>query len=264
MKRAPRGPVSSSRPGGILLDLALAVAILGLVVAGGLMAAPSLLEDRRRTVTEARLERAELALMAHFVFNGVLPCPADADGPDPPWKAGECPVRTGVPSAASPLFSMGTLPWWTLGLMEEDALDGWGNRLTYAVSQGMVDAGGDCTSQASGITPSTGAIAVLGERKDQSPPDSERAAYVVLSHGPNGLGAVTSAGVRRGEGPPANPSEAENVPPARASLNLNADLGARLHAAPGLGEVEAGSFDDMPRWKTPWTLAHDLGCIEGD
>jgi hypothetical protein len=162
----------------------------------------------------------------------------------------------------SPIFSMGTLPWWSLGLMEEDALDGWGHRLTYAVSQAMVDVGVDCTVQASTKAPLRGAIAVLGEDKGRRPPNAERAAYVVLSHGPNGLGAVTSAGIRWGGGRPSNPSEAENVPPASASLALDADGGARLHSAPGAGEADAGSFDDLLRWKTPWTLIHDLGCLE--
>ncbi|WP_413207271.1 hypothetical protein [Rhodospirillum sp. A1_3_36] len=263
-RRLSNRALGSARSGAILMDLALALAILGLILAGGLMAAPSLLKNRREAVTEDRLDRAELALMAHFISTGVLPCPADADGPNPPWIPGSCPVRTGGLDRPSPLFSMGTLPWWSLGLMEEDALDGWGHRLTYAVSQGMVDVGVDCTAEALTKAPLNGAIAVLGADKGQAPPDRERAAYVVLSHGANGLGAVTSAGSRQGERGAINPSEAENAPPSSASLSLDADKGARLHSAPGMGEVEAGSFDDLLRWKTPWTLIHDLGCLERD
>jgi hypothetical protein len=246
------------RQGAVLMEVALAVAVLGLVLAGGLMVAPAVVEHRRLTLTEARMDRVERALGASLLSLGVLPCPADALGPGEDWMPGSCPRREGAEATPSSLYTMGTLPWWTLGLMEEETRDGWGNRFTYGVSQSATDAGLPCGPHALDEPALRGAIIVLGTNKGREPPATEWATYVLISHGPNGLGAITEARVRKGVA--TNPSELENTPPNGVSQVRDSAAGARLHAAPGASDGEG--FDDLPRVKTPGALLMALGCLE--
>ncbi len=77
-----------------------------------------------------------------------------------------------------------------LDLSSTQILDGWGNKLTYAVSESLV--------QQDTFNDDLGVVSVSDEF-DQSLVDPEHSAhFVVLSHGSNGRGAYTTTGVRIG------------------------------------------------------------------
>ncbi|MGE0356778.1 MAG: type II secretion system protein [Burkholderiales bacterium] len=83
----------------------------------------------QRGATDARLRKIQDALVAYAVLKGRLPCPAVGNpgtgdaAPDAPTTA--CTAPDGV------------VPWRTLALRREDALDGWNRQISYRVFDGV-------------------------------------------------------------------------------------------------------------------------------
>ena len=81
-------------------------------------------------VTQANMTRIREAVVAYVALNQRLPCPAaPTDGRAAPETATtiikpDCDSRGGV------------VPWRTLGLTEESALDGWNRLISYRVLDG--------------------------------------------------------------------------------------------------------------------------------
>jgi hypothetical protein len=171
-----------------------------------------------RQNTTASLVKAAAALDAFAAASSRLPCPAD-----PTVDAG-VEVTSGANNCQ---FTQGTLPWNTLGLRRDDAYDDWAHKISYRVytgSGGFTQAGGmSMTScdiavgtngpDANGLchtphtTVATTTIASdfisgkglqvidFGTTYSGASPTGG-AAYVVISHGPTGLGSYTSSGVQ--------------------------------------------------------------------
>jgi prepilin-type N-terminal cleavage/methylation domain-containing protein len=111
-----------------LVEMAVALLIVGLLL-GGLLGTVGALEKRQHSAgTAAQLEEVRDALTAYAVANRRLPCPANPATPDTVAGAGleNAPTAAGCTGGAS-----GALPWATLGLPSSDA---WGRRFTYRVS----------------------------------------------------------------------------------------------------------------------------------
>ena len=81
------------------------------------------------------------------------------------------------------------LPWRTLGLQEELSFDGWRQRLSYRVSPPLTTAG---AAGPGDLSVRDGAASVPGTTELTA-----AAAFVVLSHGENGLGAWLPSGQRK-------------------------------------------------------------------
>lgn len=117
-----------------LVEVAIVLAILGFVLAIGLQATGTYLSQERRKVSLARIAGLDVALANYVAVQGRLPCPAD--GALPPGDAnlglerraadGTCLVVAGTP-----IMNRGVVPWVTLGLTENEALDGWNTRISY-------------------------------------------------------------------------------------------------------------------------------------
>jgi prepilin-type N-terminal cleavage/methylation domain-containing protein len=119
------------QPGFSLVEMAVVLAIVGLLLASAMYTLSAQMEQRAREDTQRRLEQAREALLGFAVANGRLPCPASG-------------ATTGV-EADSPVGSgtctnayNGFLPAVTLGYQPVDeqgfALDAWNNRIRYAVA----------------------------------------------------------------------------------------------------------------------------------
>jgi len=96
-------------------------------------------ETSQRIVTASGLPDVQEALLIFVKRNKRLPCPADgsaslysANGSTERWTTGNRKCTFGVGKD----MSYGTLPWQTLGLQAEDALDRWGRRISYRVYDG--------------------------------------------------------------------------------------------------------------------------------
>ena len=133
---------SKSQTGFTLIEMALALLIMGLVVGGGLNLMSSQMESQKLKETQAILEEAKNALIGFAVANKRLPCPASATSLGQESFAVGGDKNNGLCSN----FYNGFLPAAALGLSPTDeqgyATDAWGiapNRIRYAVYTGTIN-----------------------------------------------------------------------------------------------------------------------------
>jgi prepilin-type N-terminal cleavage/methylation domain-containing protein len=133
------------RPSGFtLVELAVVLAIVGFLLGSLLYTLSAQTETRNFSGTQRRLEEARELLLAYAVANGRLPCPATCTNP-PACSAGSNGAESVAAAAATgtggscSVYYNGYLPAATLGFNPTDstglAIDGWGNRIRYAVSR---------------------------------------------------------------------------------------------------------------------------------
>lgn len=163
-----------------LVEMAIVMAIVGLLLGGLLPTLSAQREAQRIKETRKLLDEIQQALMGYAIINGRLPCPADGTIPTVPGVAN----GAGQQIAACPVGANGgVLPWITLGVSETDA---WGRRFSYRVTP-------DFALTATPFQLTTPANLNVGLSTADNGVASGAPA-VVVSHGPNGLGAYTSVG----------------------------------------------------------------------
>lgn len=238
--------------GGFLIAVVLLFAIAGLVAALSLYFRRS--GGDRDAAVGTGLIAARDALDQFAATERRLPCPADPGGT----------TGVAVPDVASAIctFPAGTLPWRTLGLRSEQALDSAGNRISYRVYTGtagsLTQADGpsmlNCDTDENWPQGRTAVVGSAGglcrTTLDTSPAEYlvgkgllvtdmgtayTDAAYVLISHGSTGRGAFTAAGVQRTA--PASADEIANTTAAGPYI--------RKAASTGLPETDANFFDDV-------------------
>lgn len=120
-----------------LIEIAIAVAILGVVMASGVAVFNNYVRSEKADKTEARADRVLDALSVYAQRYNRLPCPADpaasAANAGAEKNNGRCfTTTTGATTGFSIAdASTGILPWRALGLSEDDARDAWGRFFTY-------------------------------------------------------------------------------------------------------------------------------------
>ncbi len=127
------------RQAGMAGATVIIIVILGLVaLILGARIFDSQLGLNQREVTDANMRRVTDALVNFASLNQRLPCPANGDGAD----GAEAASPAGPPTAVSPsayttcAYGDGVVPWLTLAIRQEHALDGWGRRISYRVFSG--------------------------------------------------------------------------------------------------------------------------------
>jgi Tfp pilus assembly protein PilV len=228
------------------------IAVIAVLVAAGVLAFLALTRTAttvdRSSETVAHLGRIAAALEQFASAAERLPCPAD-----PASNTGDA-----VPNnaAAACTFPRGTVPWRTLGLRREDAFDAWGWKVSYRVYSGptgltlakgasMVDCdtaeptpagtNPDGTCKATHDTSVPQFLAGKGLAVNDFGTPVTDAAYVLVSHGPSGLGAFTGSGTQNTPGP----SSADET------SNLNDGPYVAKAASTGGGPSSATYFDDV-------------------
>lgn len=221
-----------------LIEIAITLVVITVLAAAGLSVLNGLNGIRERTETKDRLSAAENALKAFAMRERHLPCPAIITLPASDANAG-------VAIANCNTSTVGALPWRTLGLSSDQALDGWGRQLTYKVAPALTAAdaldASECVSlaaaaanlspsgrcQARGAACNSGSVATCtplstyvaklagGAVLNQ---DNSPLAYALISHGEVGAGAYSSEGILQtagdsdvGSGERTNASSANNV-----------------------------------------------------
>ena len=224
-------------------------------------------------MTQANMTRIRDAVVAYVALNQRLPCPAlAADGRAAP--------ETATTNCASP---GGVVPWRTLGLTEESALDGWNRLISYRVldgATGLTQADGasmvNCDTKVpygADVLPANGLCVVPSDPKsDHRNLDSQYLkgkglqinnqgslvkgiAYVLISHGETGYGAYFPGGNRADM-----PASAHELANAAAGSPFYQDT----HTAPGIDPGNAGHFDDILSWITITDLVSKSGLSARD
>jgi type II secretory pathway pseudopilin PulG len=201
---------------GALIITIVVLVIISLLALATLKRTGTISSEREQT-TKA-LGAAVTALDAFAATNSRLPCPADPS------------LDTGDEALAGDCtFPAGTLPWRTIGMRSDDALDAWGLKLSYRVytgsgsltqpngvsmvacdtleatpggltADGANNSGRLCNDDATvknrNTTPAL-FLAGKGLQLTDLGTAHNDVAYVVISHGSTGLGAWTVSGAQR-------------------------------------------------------------------
>jgi prepilin-type N-terminal cleavage/methylation domain-containing protein len=143
-----------------LVELAIVMVIVGFLLSGSISLLQPYLQSTQRNATREKLENIGLQLASFAQANGRLPCPAAiAPAVEPfgsPRNSGadglntnaQCNTNVGNLLNSDLNNFVGIIPFRALGISEEDARDGYGRFITYAVSP--VLAGEDDTALSGG------------------------------------------------------------------------------------------------------------------
>jgi len=207
-----------------LVELAVALAVIGLLLGMLVMPLSAQVDQQRNSETQKLLGLNTEAVLGFAVANGRLPCPATPGTATGVAGAGV----ENKPGAACGLTE-GVLPWATLGVQETDA---WGRRFTYRVTLVLAD---DPTGglQASFMLTDTGDITVKATSGGAS--IATNVAAVIVSHGKNGLGAIQTSGVQLAG------AAGDDLENANADANF-------------VSKLPDTAFDDLVAWVSPNVL----------
>ncbi|MBF0393427.1 MAG: hypothetical protein HQL38_12180, partial [Alphaproteobacteria bacterium] len=227
-----------------LVELAIVLALIGLVGSGALMSYDAVRERGNLAQTRTAMDRIERALALFVSQQGRLPCPATTIAG---IEAASC-------TTAGSTF--GLVPWSSLGLPLADVIDGWNNAIDYAVTQGLATGNPlDCDSGNANITGTGTAGDLAACYSNEAYGCTGTMAWTLISHGKNGLGARTAGGVAR-----ANPTAT------RPAECLNAGLGSTC-AGTNVTEFRVEpvtatniGFDDIVRARPATRIMADAGC----
>ncbi|GBG01138.1 hypothetical protein AZSI13_04650 [Azospira sp. I13] len=224
----PRSRVS----GFTLAELAIVLVIIALLAGGMLLSLSTQSDMRDSGDTRKQLADINEALLgfaaSHSATDGrpYLPCPdTDNDGVEQPRSgSGVCPSQEGI------------LPWVTLGLAQTDS---WQNHYRYRVATGFSN-GQTGFYLGMPITPAN-TLRVCDNAACNATILASGLPVVVLSHGKNGLGAISASGA-------ANPvsSDADELE------NGDGDNDFVSHTP------TPGGFDDQVSWISPNILFNRL------
>lgn len=223
-------------------------------------------------VTVSNFESIQNAIIAYVAANGHLPCPAN------PAAANDGVSDPAPPSATCNTLG-GVVPWRTLGISSDAALDGWNRRISYRVYDGLtglsqpggasmtncdtvypygppplaLPANGLC--DASHFNTASQFLTSKGLQVNDAGSLISGVAYVLISHGESGLGAYLPGGNRVTPLPVSN--EAANTGAVGPFIRTS-------HSAPGTDPATAAHFDDVMAWATISDLARRSGLNARD
>lgn len=130
---------STGNKGFTLIELAIIIAIAGVMLAAAATAALSIIETSRRLKTQETLNKIAELVDFYALRNNRLPCPANAA--DAPASANFGFEHGSAGGSVTPQNCTtdparwdGVVPFRTLGLPEDLRYDGWGRLITYAIS----------------------------------------------------------------------------------------------------------------------------------
>jgi prepilin-type N-terminal cleavage/methylation domain-containing protein len=176
-----------------LVEVAIVLIIVGLMMSAFLMPLAAQLEQRQRVQTQVTIAQVKEALIGFALVNGYLPCPDTQN------------VPTGIEGGRTAnicTVSDGVLPWQVLGV---EGKDDWGRYIRYCVTPAFTN-----NNNLSHFN-----LATVGSNRVNSDIGTltTTAVAVIVSHGPNGYGALTTVQNSPGNQMPAATSadETENT-----------------------------------------------------
>ncbi|MCB2082354.1 MAG: hypothetical protein KDD76_06910, partial [Rickettsiales bacterium] len=136
--------VAHLRAGYTILELAIVITIVALIITMTITVGIARIEMQRANTTDTRMTYLIKALKAYVDVYGHLPCPADGalatTDTNYGWGAG---TGTGTCSASnlqdSGTVVAGAIPVINLGIDPLVSVDGWGNKITYVVTEALTN-----------------------------------------------------------------------------------------------------------------------------
>ena len=236
-----------------LVEMGVTLAIVGILLTGLIMALSAQQDATREAQTRRQLAQAREALYGFAMSEGRLPCPADPTIASGAAGAGEERFDETNGCIGAAVSGNGVLPWATLGLAE---FDPYGFRFSYRVdlrfARPVEDAPSladyNCDPVASDF-PSQSAFALCSRGGLEVRRLAGASAIagvlplglpaIILSHGPNGAGAYTTAGTQ--------------VPGGSADELENSDGDTEFRFG-----TRRDDFDDELEWIVPAILKHRM------
>jgi prepilin-type N-terminal cleavage/methylation domain-containing protein len=253
-----------------LIEMAVVLFIFGLLIAGLLGPVETQLEARDRDQTIDTMNEIVEALYGYALTNGRLPCPdSDGDGfPDmttEPFSAADS-TTADCDGGSDFTNGEGFVPWVELNVTPGDA---WSNRFRYRVRWPQFtwpDSDGNCdgdTAPEEFDLCATGDTVVLTRGDNPATSGTIEGKFsasignslpaVLISHGRNGFGAISTSGAARPT-TTAGTDEAENT-------NGDATFYGRIYTgdnSPCADDTDESTalcpFDDIVVWLSPALL----------
>ena len=224
----------TSQRGFTLIEMAIVLVIITILIGGLAMPLSAQIQARRVAETKKTLDEARDALLGYAMMTATNPLGAPQDFryfPCPDVTGDGIEDRSGAACSSSVNFiSYGWLPWVTLGTASQDA---WGNRLRYAIVSQYANSDTGFFRK----TPTTSSfIQICTTRTCPSPLVASNAVFALISHGPNGWGALNVNGTTLAL--PSGGDEAQNL---AQSLPVVTRTPTQANAA-------LGEFDDLVAW----------------
>ena len=189
-----------------LLELTIVIAIISLVAFPIVGFIASLDKVEKYELTRSKIKEIQTALHLYYKSdsaNAVLPCPADIVLTISDSSVGVATCDDQALDASNQVIYYGGIPIEDLGLNAEYLVDAWGNKLSYYVAKDVVDtaaSNGYINIDNYNLLDSTG-----------TPASASDLAYVIISHGEDGIGSYNLSGIQYGLSSDASINEQLNI-----------------------------------------------------
>jgi prepilin-type N-terminal cleavage/methylation domain-containing protein len=255
--------VSRARSAGFtLIELAVVLAIVGLLLGSLMYTLSAQVERRDQEETRRRLEQAREMLLTYAMVNGRLPCPARSAATASPSTVAGDEVRDSSGNCTGDSISdyyggtngavtLGLLPARTIGWSHLDssglAIDAWNNRIRYAVANLVANCSGTPTTphftnatnlRANGISCQPNDLLICKSATGITSTTCGGASNQLMSQ--SLVGAIVWSTGKNGSSSTSGLDEA---------ANLNGDRVYVWHV-PSTSEAANGEFDDQMAWIT--------------
>ncbi len=248
-----------------ILQLSIAIVIISILATAILLNSASLVENKKTIKTLNKIDIIYKAIGNYLLANKKLPCPASLKtiiSSDPAnyglsvGSDGDCSAN-GVYkniSSANPDLIYGMIPVKTLGLDNQMAEDGFGNKIVYMIDQKFTK--NDSVSSGFGLTTIANNIIIKRNNAGSLITETSEAIFAIISYGSNKYGSFNSNSSAQNT-ISANSDEQNNVNDNSSTLDLAVNFDNIIIASSNVGSI----FDDAVFYKTRNQLVTDFDAM---